>query len=84
MNNTVFEKTLENARKHRNMEHVTIKKIRNYLVWEPTYQTPKFITKNVLAIEMRITETFMNNRAFLGLSILSLSKTVMYEFCKIM
>ena len=84
MNNTVFEKTLENARKQRNMEHVTIKKIRNYLVWEPTYQTPKFITKNVLAIEMRITETFMNNRVFLGLSILSLSKTVMYEFCKIM
>ena len=28
MNNTVFEKTLENARKHRNMEHVTIKKIK--------------------------------------------------------
>ena len=54
---------MENARKHRNIEHVTTKKIRSYLVWDnlpdniiPDYHTPKFITKNVLAIEMRITE----------------------------
>ena len=36
--------------------------------------------KNLLAIEMRKTHIIMNKPVYLGLSILDLSKTVMYEF----
>ena len=47
---------------------------------EPNYHTTKFFTENVLAIEMRKTQILMNKLVYLGLSILDLSKTVMYEF----
>ena len=39
----------------------------------------KIFTKNVLAIEMKKTEILMNEPVYLGLSILDLSKTAMYE-----
>ena len=41
MNNVVFEKTMENVRKHRNIKHVTTERRRNYLVSEPNYHTVK-------------------------------------------
>ena len=47
---------------------------------EPDYHTIKFFTENLLAIEMRKTLIFMNKSVYLGLSILDLSETVMYEF----
>ena len=53
MNNVVFEKTMENVRKHRDIKLVTTKRRRNYLVSEPNYHTTKFFTKNLLAIEMK-------------------------------
>ena len=71
---------MENVRKHRNIKLLTIEKRRNYLVSEPNYYTTKFFTENVLAIEMRKTQIIMNKPVYLGLSILDLSKTVMYEF----
>ena len=37
MNNVVFGKTMENARKHRNIKLVTTERRRNYLVSEPNY-----------------------------------------------
>ena len=43
MNNTVFGKTIENVRKHRNIKLVTIER-RNYLVSEPNYHTANFFT----------------------------------------
>ena len=79
-NNAVFGKTMENVRKHRNIKLVTTKRRRNYLVSEPNYHTTKFFTENLLAIEMRKTQILMNKPVYLGLSILDLSKTVMYEF----
>ena len=53
MNNAVFEKTMENVRKHRNIKFVTTERRRNYLVSEPNYHTTKFFTENLLAIEMK-------------------------------
>ena len=47
---------------------------------EPNYHTTKFSIENLLAIEMQKTQIFMNKSAYLGLSILDLSKTVMYKF----
>ena len=80
MNNAIFGKTMENVRKHRNIKLVTTKRRRNDLVSEPKYHSTKFFTENLLAVEMRKTEILMKNPVFLGLSILDLSKTVMYEF----
>ena len=80
MNNAVFGKAMENVRKHRDIKLVKTEKRRNYLVSERNYHTTKFSPENVLAIEMRKTQILMNKPVYLGLSILDLSKTVMYEF----
>ena len=80
MNNAVFGKTMENWRKHRNIKLVSIKKRKYYLLSEPNFHTTKFFAENLLAIEMRKTQIIINKPVYLGLSILDLSKTVMYEF----
>ena len=46
MNNAVFEKTMENMRKHRNIKLETTERRRNYLVSEPNYHTTKFLAEN--------------------------------------
>ena len=79
MNNVVFRRTIVNVRKHRNIKLITTER-RNYLVSEPNYLTAKFFTENLLAIEMRKTQILMIKPVCLGLSILDLSKTVMYKF----
>ena len=80
MNNEVFGKTMENVRKHRDIKLVTTERRRNYLVSEPNYHTTKFFTENLLAIEIKKTEILINKPVYLGLSILELSKILMYEF----
>ena len=80
MNNAVFGKTMENVRKHRNIKLVTAERRRNYLVSEPNYHATKFFTENVSAIEMRKTQILINKPVYLGLSVLDLNKTVIYEF----
>ena len=80
MNNAVFGKTMENVRKHRNIKLATTKRRRNCLVSELNYHTTTFFTEHLLATEMRETQILMNKPVCLGLSILDLSKTVMYEF----
>ena len=70
---------MENVRKHRDIKFVATER-RNYLVSEPNYHTTKFFTKNLLAMEMKKTEILMNKPVHLRLSILELSKILMYEF----
>ena len=53
INNSVFEKTMKNVRKHSDHRLVTRDKRRSYLVSEPNYQTAKRFSKNLLAIEMK-------------------------------
>ena len=77
MNNAVFGKTMENVRKHRDIKLITTR--RNQVVSESKYHTTKFFTECLLAIEMEKTETLMNKPVYLGLSILELSKILMYE-----
>ena len=71
---------MENVRKNGNIKLVTTERKRNYLVSEPNYHTTKFFTEIVFEIEMRKTQIFMIKSVYLGLSILDLSKTVMYQF----
>ena len=60
MNNSVFGKTMENERKHRDIKLVTTDKRRNQLASEPNYQTAKNFSKNLMAIEMKKTKVKMN------------------------
>ena len=80
MNDAVFGKTMENVRKHRDIKLVTTDKRRNQLVSEPNYHTTKCFSENLLAIEMRKTKVKMNKPIYLGMSILDISKTLMYEY----
>ena len=80
MNNAVFGKTMENVRKHRDIKLVTTDKRRNHLVSEPNYHTTKWFSEDLLAIETKKTKVKMNMPAYLGLSILEISKTLMYKF----
>ena len=80
MNNSVFGKTMENVRNHRDIKIVITNKQRNKLVSEPNYHTTKHISENLLIIEMKKTEVKMNKPIDLGLSIFDISKTNMYEF----
>ena len=80
MNNSVFEKTMENVRKHRDIKLVATDKRRNQLVSEPNYHTIKWFSENLISIEMKKTKVKMNKPIYSGFSILDLSKIVMYEF----
>ena len=80
MNNGVFGKTMENLRKLRDIKLVTTDKRTNRLVSEPNYHTTKWFSENLLAIEMKKTKVKMNKPIYLGLSILEISKILMYEF----
>ena len=51
----------------------------NKRITEPSYHTTNFLTENLLAIEIRKPQILMNKPFYLGLSILDLSKSVMYE-----
>ena len=53
MNNAVFEKTIENIRKHRNIKLVTSDKRRSIFASEPNYHTSKYISEDLIIIEMK-------------------------------
>ena len=80
MNNSVFGKTMENIRKHRKIKLVTTIKKRSKFVSEPNYHTINYISEDLSIIEMNETKVKMNKSIYLGLSILDISKTLMYEF----
>ena len=80
MNNAVFGKTMENVRKHRDLKLVTTDKKRNQLASEPNYHTTKYFSENLMAIEMKKIKVKMNKPVYLGMSILDVCKTLMYDF----
>ena len=79
-NNSVFGETMENIRKHRDIKLVTTDKKRSKLVSEPNYHTINLISEDLSIIEMKKIKVKMNKPIYLGLSILEISKTLMYEF----
>ena len=71
---------MENIRKHRDIKLVTTDKEINKLVSEPNYHTINYISEDLSIIEMNKTKVKMNKPIYLGLSILDISKMLMYEF----
>ena len=80
MNNAVFGKTMENIRKHGDIKLVTTDKKRNKLVSEPNYHTMNYISEDLSIIELNKNKVKMNKPISSGLSILDISKILMYEF----
>ena len=78
MNNSVFGKTMENVRKHRHQTCNNRKK-KKLFSFRTNLSSKKVFTENLLIIEMRKPQLFMNILVQLGLSILKLSKIVMYD-----
>ena len=79
MNNSVFGKTMENVRNHRDIKLVTSDKRRKRLVSEPNYHSHKKFSEHLMAIEMKKTKVKIIKPIYLGMSILDISKTLMYE-----
>ena len=80
MNNSVFGKTMENVRNDRDIKLMTSEKRRKLLVSEPNYHSCKKFSDHLMAIEMRKTRVKINKSLYLGMSILDISKILMYEF----
>ena len=80
MNNSVFGKTMENVRNHRDIKLITTDKRRKRLVSEPNYHSHKKFSEYLMAIEMKKTRVKMVKQLYLGMSILDISKTLMYKF----
>ena len=80
MNNSVFGKTMENIRKHKDIKLVTTDRKRSKLVSEPNYHTINLISEDLSIIEMKKAKVKMNKPIYLALSILEISKILMYEF----
>ena len=49
MNNSVFEKTMENVRKHRDIKLVTTEERRNCLVSEQNYHTTDLFFRKIIS-----------------------------------
>ena len=80
MNNSVFGKTMENVRNRVNVKLVTNEKALNKLVKKPNYKRVSEFHENLVAVHMEKTTVELDKPIYLGMSILDLSKTLMYKF----
>ena len=80
MNNAVFGKTMENIRNRKDVKLVnSVEKLRK-LIAMPNFVNRKIFSENLISVHMKKTNLLMNKPVYLGMCILDLSKTVMYEF----
>ena len=80
MNNSVFGKTMENIRKHRNIKLVTNREAYLKAVVKPNFKSGVLLGENLMGHEMGKIKVVMNKPVYLGQAIVDLSKIVMYEF----
>ena len=82
MNNSVFGKTMENLRKR-----VDVKLVRSHeeeklrkLIASPAFHMSKIFDNDLAAIHMKKSKIKFNRPVYVGMSILDLSKHLMYDF----
>ena len=80
MNNSVFGKTMENIRNRVDIRLVTRESQAKKLTSKPNYQHHTIFSKNLAAVHMKKVKLHFNKPVYLGMSILDLSKTLMYDF----
>ena len=80
MNNSVFGKTMDNIRKHRNIKLVTNEEKYLKTIMKPNFKSGVLFGENLMGCEMGKIKVAMNKPVYLGQVILDLRKIVMYEF----
>ena len=80
MNNSVFVKIMENLCKRVDVRLVTNEKKLDKLTSKPTFVSSKIFNENLMAVH-KVKETLTLNRpAYVGICILDINKTLMYDF----
>ena len=80
MNNSVFGKTIENIENRVDVRLVTSEKEALKLSAKVNYDRCTIFDENLIAVHMRKTKVMYDKPIYLGMSILDLSKTLMYDF----
>ena len=80
MNNSVFSKTMENIRRHRDIKLVNNKNEYLKTVMKPNFKSGTLLGDDLMGCEMGKIRVVMNKPVYLGQAILDLSKIIMYEF----
>ena len=80
MNNSVFGKTMENIRRHRDIKLINNQKDYLKAVLHPNFKSGTLLGPDLMGFEMGKIEVVMNKPVYLGQAILDLSKLIMYEF----
>ena len=80
MNNSVFGKTMENIRNRVNVKLVNTKEKLRKLVSKPNFKSRNIFNENLVSVHMKKTSLTMNKPVYLGMCILDLSKTLMFDF----
>ena len=80
MNNSVFGRTMLNLRKRVDVRLVTDEKKLDKLTSKPTYVSSKMFNENLMAVHKVKEALTLNSPAYVGMCILDLSKTLMYDF----
>ena len=80
MNNSVFGKTMENIRNRVDIKLITDKNKAEKFAAKPNFNHCNIFSKDLIAIHMKKTELTSNKPVYLGMCILDLSKTLMYNF----
>ena len=84
MNNSVFGKTLENIRNRVDIRLISSDKVAQKLAAKPNYDCCTIFDENLIAVHMKTTKLYFNEPVYLGMSILDLSKSLMYDFTTIL
>ena len=80
MNNSMFGKTMENLRNRRKVELVSAEKRFKKIVAQPTFKSFTIFHQHLLAVERSISELTLNRPIYTGISVLDLSKILMYDW----
>lgn len=80
MNNSVFGKTMENIENRVDVRLVTCEKEAIWFGAKPNYESRTIFDENLIAVHMKKTKLFYNKPIYLGMCVLDLSKTLMYDF----
>ena len=82
MNISVFGKTLSNIWNRVDIRLLSTDKVARKLAAKPNYDcyTITIFDENLIAVHMKNTKLYFNKPVYLGMIILDLSKSLMYDF----